>query len=262
MADIYITGSDQVWAQLISDKNNRAYFLDFGNKSIKRIAYAPSFAMESYPQDLIPELSHLLKTFDAVSVRENIGIDICKAAGRNDAKVVLDPTLLLDGRVYKDLFIKQDKLEHEYIFIYSLNILSKEEMEWEFLKQYAKDSNLDILVTPSSGVYPAKELFEEVTYSYCTIEKWLSNIAYSKLTVTTSFHGIVFCILLNKNFVYIPLKNSFKRANNRVIDLLEILDLRNKIFTQTQSFKETVNSPIDWDNFNNILNEERNHSFF
>lgn len=256
-ADIYITGSDQVWAQLISDKNNRAYFLDFGPMNIKRIAYAPSFAMPTYPKELVPQLTKLLKRFDAISVREKNGIAICKNAGRNDVQVVLDPTLLLDGETYKKLFINHQNKHDPYLFIYCLNILNPEELEWESIQQYSKKNNLAIITTPSSGVYPAKELFDEVTYSYCTIEEWLNNIAFSEVTVTTSFHGIVFCILLNKKFIYVPLKNKFKRANDRVTDLLEMLKLHDRIITDKLSFNKIIDTPIDWLEVNRILSQKR-----
>lgn len=138
LADIYITGSDQVWAQLISDKNNRAYFLDFGKKTTRRIAYAPSFAMDRYPEELIPQLSQLLKTFDVISVREKNGIDICKNAGRNDTQIVLDPTLLLNSNIYKNIFNINNRRKTNYLFIYCINILTANEIEWNTLQQYAQ----------------------------------------------------------------------------------------------------------------------------
>lgn len=258
-AQYYITGSDQVWAQLISDQDNRAYFLDFGNDDIQRISYAPSFVMSEYPSELLSQLGHLLKRFDHISVRENCGIEICNAVGCKDVKKVADPTLLLTGDVYKRLFLRK-KIISPYIFIYCLNIVDKEEMEWSAINAYAKNKYLNIIVTPSSGVYPAKELFEGVSYSYCTVEGWISNIAYSSLVVTTSFHGIVFSLLLNRNFVYVPLKNAFKRANDRVYELLEILDLKDKIVTNTNTFNRAVLAKIDWCIVNEKLDKYRKTS--
>ena len=55
-ADCYITGSDQVWAQLLNHKNNEIFFLNFGDKNIKRISYAASFAMNKYPAHLATKL--------------------------------------------------------------------------------------------------------------------------------------------------------------------------------------------------------------
>ena len=37
MADLYVTGSDQVWSQLLNLKENEVFFLNFGNNETKRI---------------------------------------------------------------------------------------------------------------------------------------------------------------------------------------------------------------------------------
>lgn len=130
----------------------------------------------------------------------------------------------------------------------------------EYITTICSKNNLDIIVTPSSGVYPARELFNNVTYAYSTIEGWLENITYSDLNITTSFHGVVFSILFNKNFVYIPLRNTFSKANNRVFDLLDILNLRCKILTSTQSIDEVARIRIKWDEVNKILEDKRKDS--
>ena len=66
-AEIYIAGSDQIWSYPLSYEESKAYFLDFGSENIKRIAYAASFSLTEYPENLKPVLRHLLKRFDAVS---------------------------------------------------------------------------------------------------------------------------------------------------------------------------------------------------
>ena len=66
LADCYLTGSDQVWAQLLSNPNNRTFFLDFGFPDTRRVAYAPSFALKEYPEELNAELAEQLKRFDAI----------------------------------------------------------------------------------------------------------------------------------------------------------------------------------------------------
>lgn len=260
LADCYITGSDQVWAQLLSDKNNEAYFLDFGPKFIRRISYAPSFAMSEYPQELRKRLQKNLARFDYISVREPNGINICHSVGFN-AHLVLDPTLLLTGEFYlKNLEIPQTSI-HKYIFVYSLNVATKEELNWKQIKAYAKSKKLDLVVTPSTGAYLGCELFEDVKYSYATIEQWLRNISSSDLVVTPSFHGIVFSILLKRPFVYMPLKNSFSRANDRVLSLLDKLDLKGRIYNENLTIDQITNTTIDWNNVLNTLSVLRVNSF-
>ena len=104
-ADCYITGSDQVWAQLLDNINNEGFFLNFGSSQIKRISYAASFAMTSYPQELKKKLKEKLSIFSAISVRESSGVEICKELGYN-VSWVLDPTFLLEQSDYLSLKLK------------------------------------------------------------------------------------------------------------------------------------------------------------
>ena len=80
-ADAYIVGSDQVWAHLLSNPENAAMYLDFGENNTKRIAYAPSFSMPNYPVKLKSLLKAKLSKFDALSVREQTGVAICQELG-------------------------------------------------------------------------------------------------------------------------------------------------------------------------------------
>lgn len=256
-ADCYITGSDQVWAQLISNKENRVFFLDFGTENIRKISYAASFARSYYPEELKIELRNLLEKFTAISVREKEGVDICNSVLPHKAALVLDPTLLLTNDVYHRFIHKINKRNYKYAFVYSINITSPNELKWNELKKYTDKKSIQIIVTPASGVVPGKELFKNTTYSYATIEGWLTNIYYSEFTITTSFHGVVFCILLQKNFAFMPLTNSFKRGNNRIFSLLEDLNLLNKIISNENPINKAIENPINWNYINKRLSDLR-----
>ena len=52
VADCYVAGSDSIWAQLLDNENNRAWYLDFGDQTIRRVSYAASFLMNEYPSKL------------------------------------------------------------------------------------------------------------------------------------------------------------------------------------------------------------------
>ena len=69
-ADLYITGSDQVWHPvLLRRKDDRAYWLDFGSDRIRRIAYAASFGSDQCPLRLQAELTARLSRFDILGKR-------------------------------------------------------------------------------------------------------------------------------------------------------------------------------------------------
>lgn len=259
LAECYITGSDQVWAQKLDYEDNKAFFLAFGNKSIKRIAYAPSFAMKNYPRKLLPLLKRELVAFDSISVRESDGCKICAAIGIKATKV-LDPTLLLGKTDYFQL-LRKETSSQKYVYVYSLNIASANEIRWNELQSYIKRNKNHVIATPASGYIPGRELFGPIEYSYATIQDWLSNIYYAELVVTTSFHGIVFCILLEKPFIYIPLKGKYSKGNNRVLDLLEDLDLNDRILNDDSTYESIAQQSIDWRLVNLKLVKKREDSF-
>ena len=240
----YIAGSDQIWTQSLSNPQIRPYFLDFGSKEIKKIAYAPSFGMQTYPDENKPLLKELLQDFDAVSCREYSGVDICREVGICATKV-LDPTLLLTKKDYVEgLNLTLNK--REGIFIYSLNICNPEDIRWSELKQIAKDKSWKIQVTPASGYNESSELFDGVEYLYSTPNQWVEQIANSELVVTTSFHGVVFSIIMHTPFVYIPLKGVHSKSNNRVLDLLIDLGLISRILDDNVMIYSVIGEEIDW----------------
>lgn len=257
-ADCYITGSDQVWTMLLNNEGNRAYFLDFGDNKIKRISYAASFGMSEYPIDLIPNLSSLLHKFNAISVREETGVRICNKLGLN-VQHVLDPTLLLRNEDY--LCLGCSELSSvSTMYIYSINIKSSDELYWEEVKNYAEKNKLSIKVTTSSGNFPGREIFDGADYLYAMIPEWIQYINNASLVVTTSFHGVVFCLLGHTNFVYIPLRQTGSKGNGRVESLLNSIGASFKICPSRDNFSTVAQSKIDWDDIDVQIEKLRQQS--
>src|SRR5690554_5401891 len=102
--DAYIVGSDQVWRRS-GTRGNNLEFLSFleNNKTVKKIAYAASFGTSEweYTEEETKKFQQLAPLFDAISVREDDGIQLCKEYLKVDAQHLVDPTMLLT----KDDFI-------------------------------------------------------------------------------------------------------------------------------------------------------------
>lgn len=248
IADCYIVGSDQVWAQLLQDKNNEVFFLNFGKKGTKRISYAASFAMNEYPKQLLNKLAKQLRQFQAISVREKNGIDICKAAGAN-AHHVLDPTLIIEKESYMP-FIRKNTFKN-YIFFYIINITSPKTIYYKELQEYFH--NYEFIYTTASGLNQITFNLNNSKHVYPNIEDWLSLIYYSELVITTSFHGVALCIRLNKPFLFFPLEDAYATSNNRVIDLLETLELSNRIVNNIKDLDTIIHNSIKWNAVNQKL---------
>lgn len=254
-ADCYITGSDQVWIMPLTNEHNKGYFLDFGPKSAKRVSYAASFSLLKYPTEQLPVLTEMLSHFDAISVREESGVEICKTAGVK-AQHVLDPTFLIVSSFYRKLASDVSIDEQNYMFLYSINIKDKEDVYWPELSKYIESKGLTPVVTTSSGHFSGREIIPSVEYKYATIPEWLALIDKSNFVATTSFHGIAFCLILNKNFVYFPLKGKNSQGNTRVVSLLSSLGLDDKICTSAEDITRCIESAVDWEGVNTSLNNK------
>ncbi len=248
VADCYIAGSDQIWCvDLVKDKNAQGYYLSFGDKKIKRIAYAPSFGHMQYDKNNEHLLTKALSGFDYVSCRENNGVEICRRLGVPAQKVV-DPTLLLEIDDFKRFCHKADY--KDYIFIYSVNISRAEDLYWESIK--AMFPGKKVVVTQASGSFSGGELFgKEVEYAYETPSGWLSLINNADLVITSSFHGVVFSIIFNKRFLFVPIKGRFSSTNDRIYDLLKSLDLMYFVVSCPDDYKRIQNERINWGEVNN-----------
>lgn len=243
-ADGYITGSDQVW-----NFPNPIFLLNWVNDRVPRFSYAASFGSPVVPDYLRDEYRSSLSRFRLVSVREKSGVDICVKMGIQ-AEYVLDPTLLLSKDDYLNALKFDSTLRRKpYILLYLLGNRSK--IDLEYLKQYAKGNNLDVIFVPSQNF--KSELF---TPTYPTIEEWLSLIANADLVITNSFHGTVFSILFERLFYTVFLRGKDYKMNERIISLLTDLNL-------SRSYNNHIDltERIDYNEVHNLLSEKRHNSF-
>ena len=100
--DAVICGSDQVWNPDITGRDV-SYFLDFCGEKTRRVSYAPSFGVETLPDDFAVQAAEELKKFHALSAREEQGRKIIADLTGMDVPVVIDPTMLLDATQWQRL---------------------------------------------------------------------------------------------------------------------------------------------------------------
>lgn len=250
--DAVIVGSDQVWRKVyINDKYYKSYFFDFVDSSkTKKIAYATSFGKDYWEgEDDSEEISKLLKDFTAISTRELSGVDICKNTfGYENAKHVLDPTMLMNKEFYiNDIILKYDILN--IIKGGLVTYILDEEQEKEKLINFVKES-VDIKsVQHLKGFNSSK-----ITYS---VPEWLASFAYADFVVTDSFHGMVFSIIFEKDFVVI---GNHDRGLDRFTSLLALLGLVGRMVFSAEDLKYKKLDDIDYTSVNKILEENKKSS--
>jgi hypothetical protein len=247
-ADVYISGSDQVWNPdfLSFKKNNnqvKAYFLDFVRTEKKRIAYAASFGKERAADDFIQEIIPLLKRFDYVSVREKSGLDICQRCGIK-AEWVPDPTILLSASDYRVLYspINQPNDEGPYCLLYILSNTC--DFSIKTIYDWARIKNIKVLYITGNLKY---DKYDKI---YATIPEWLYLIDKAEYVITNSFHCSIFSLLFQKRFGVIPLTRKFVEMNSRFDSLFETFDIEQRFIDNSFTVLDTG---IDWKKLEDIF---------
>lgn len=244
--DAFVVGSDQVWRGNFTPHilNN---FLDFTDGSdIIRLAYAPSFGVDNwqYSEELTNTISQLIKKFDAVSVREKSGVDLCGKYLNVDAQCLLDPTMLLTREDYIRLIETQTE-----------NTPGGELLT--YVLDWTKDKQKMIDCVSSEKRLKPFEVGRATKKGYPSVESWLNGFKNAKFVITDSFHGTVFSILFNIPFITIANEG---RGLSRFTSLLDIFNLRNRLIFRFSDLKKT-DLTIDYKNVNLILEDERQKSF-
>lgn len=258
VADAYICGSDQIWGRPLLDNNTAAWFLDFVPEGAPRISYAASIGRE-LNSDELPLLAGYLDNFHSIGVREKDAAEVCRSLGY-DAKVVLDPTMLLETDTWLSLASEVSCARESYLFAYFLNVQRSSDVSWSETQEWLSGEHLGVRAVYSDGYLPARAIIPNVEPEYLSISEWLAAFRDANSVVTTSFHGTAFSILFHRPFISFPLKGR-DRSNTRLITLLSSLGLENRIYNPRKSIKEQMKAGIDWDKVDDALAELKAESF-
>lgn len=244
-ADIYMSGSDQIWNTQNSNKKNdiKAYYLQFVPENRKRISYAGSFGKKQFSNEVMEDMEKYLKKYDSISVRESFGIEILEKLGIKKGVHVLDPTLLLNKKEWKE-FIHPVK-ETKYLFVYNLN---RNPVIKKYAQIIAKEKKLNIV--------NFSDTFEFIKNARNRLingpEDFVSYIANADYIITDSFHGIAFSINFNKQFVCVKAP----KYNSRLESILNLVELSERLF-ETEIDLEIAYKDINYKKINEIINNNR-----
>lgn len=222
LSSTFVFGSDQIWNYVNAhlDKSLRLFSLYLGSvlpDDVHRVSYAASFGASIMPPDDVRQAFRVyLPKFDALSVREFAGREIIRDTTGLNAKVVLDPTLMLtadDWLAVTEDFVPENE---KYVLTYFLGKPTEEQQSC--IDTYAREHGciirnmLDIndrstyLAAPQDFV----ELFAKASYVF-----------------TDSYHACCFSILFHKQFSVYSRAGMEGRSsmNSRIETLFEHFDL-------------------------------------
>ncbi len=238
----FIVGSDQVWNPHYVE-NSPIYLLEFVEKG-KKVAYAPSFGVNSIPKKFAQSYKGAIRDFGYLSVREDKGAKIIRDICGIEAPVLVDPTLLISQKEWQAISKKgKNKPSKSYLLTYFLGEIPKKSKK--NIRIVAENYDLE---TVHMGQVSEKE-----TYATGPAE-FIDYIKDCEIFFTDSFHGAVFAIIFNKPFVVFKRKGPLDMYS-RIETLLKKFGLESRSFNQIDFSKDIPG--VDFSYANRILEEEK-----
>lgn len=242
--DFFSVGSDQVWNPNIRKKEKFNYFLKFCSEE-QRIAFSPSIAVDSIPEEYLEEYISGLKGFPILSVRENNGATLIEKLIGKTPEVLVDPTLALSSIEWDNL-LGLKKNSDNYLLLYFLGEIKKDIMDE--IVQFAQRQGLEI-----KSAYVKKGMNQFNSYDP---KDFVSLIKNAKCVFTDSFHGTAFSVNYNIPFYtflrYDP-SIEIPPMEARITTLLDKLNLVNRFVNHVPHSLEQ----IDFSYANKCLYDER-----
>ena len=246
-ADVYMTGSDQVWGPVADGSYDSAYCLSFVPKEKRKIAYASSFGRAALTEETKAYYKKWLSRYEKLAVRENSAVDLLKDFGLKASQVV-DPTLLLDAS-YWNRYVTKPKTG-KYVLVYQLH---NNPAVGEYAEKVAKAMKLPLIrISPTLHQCTRPGKLDFTT----TVEKALTYIKNAECLITDSFHGTVFAMTYHTPFVEVLPNNG---TGTRNVSLLQLTGLSDRIVYDPENVA-LASQPIDYERVDAILRKERERS--
>lgn len=244
--DAIVVGSDQVWRAIyfspmwFHQPIDNAFLAFAENWNVKRLAYAASFGTNEweYTDEETLRCKELIGKFNAISLREEGGVELCRKYFNVMVQHVLDPTMLLSVDDYMALFRKcNTSKSHGNLLVYVLDETSE-------LSELVNDIVTEKHLVPFSvnNPYEADENKPLEDRIKPSVETWLRGFFDAELIVTDSFHACVFSIIFNKQFIVVGNKS---RGMSRFESLLKMFGLEDRLVNGCDDFLKL--SAINYD---------------
>ncbi|MCR5430306.1 MAG: polysaccharide pyruvyl transferase family protein [Eubacterium sp.] len=244
-ADIYMTGSDQVWGPVANGTYDDSYCLSFAKG--KKVAFAASFGHTEMTEDLKDYYKKWLTQYNSIAVREDSAVEILKDLGINSSQV-LDPTLLLGKEYWKEFFLPIKK--KKYVLAYQLH---NDKKLGEYAKKVAKAKGLPLIRVSASF----HQITREGKFKWCPkLGEFLSYVNDAECVITDSFHATAFAINFNTPFVEVLPNNKTGTRNMSILNLTKLTDRVLKDFNDTN----LADKEIDFSYANSVIEEQRKQS--
>lgn len=249
IADIYVTGSDQVWNSSYNGGIDKAYYLGFVPENKQKIALAASVGNAKVSNTEKRMIYPLLSRYQAISVRESSAVDLLKTMSL-DSALVLDPTLLLNSKEWKKIDISKPIVDDDYLLIYQLNVNNKMD---EYAEKLAKKLHLKLI---RFGFNHSDKNKTGQCIMNPSVEQFINLFSNASYVLTDSFHATAFSLNFGIRFTSV-LPPKFGTRIESILKLTKTEDRLLSDFNDFSSAKRSINSV----KVQQILNDEREKTF-
>ena len=252
--DCYICGSDNIWNKL---KFDPTYFLAFVPDDIPKFSYAAGLSAKNLSDADQRRFLPLIERLDAVSVRDSIGVRLLRSLTDKPVREDVDPTLLLTADEWTRMRKPVENVPLHYIFCYLLGNNPDARKAARRLKQ---STGLPIVNLPHATTIQSSDIgFGDVRKYDVDPAGFLTLVSGADYVITDSFHGSVFSILFNRNFVAFRRFRTGTEAdlNLRLDCLMERVYLPRRIAVNTENALELLKEQIDYQPVNQRIQELR-----
>ena len=218
--DKCVCGSDQIW------NPNTLYvdpllFLRFAPKE-KRVAYAPSLGSDSIPSYNKNKMKKFISDIPCVSIREKQGQKLLYELCGIEYPIVADPTLLFDMPFWTKYSIEMPF--DDYVLCYFLEE-PELSVQSNIVKYITELKKRVIIINSPLEFVSNHSLSERVD---CGPSEFLGLVRNASQIITDSYHGMLFSIIFEKDFVSIERNYSEHNQSSRQLSILEILGLQER----------------------------------
>lgn len=245
-ADVFMTGSDQVWGNVINGKFDEAYFLTFAPNNVRKVAYAASFGRTDFTKETLSVYKEMLKGYAGIAVREDNAVELLNDLQISNLGQVLDPTLLLDEKEWNH-YVSPPPYNEKYILVYEIHNNPKLD---EYAKKLAQHTKIP-LIRISASLHQINR-GGKLVWLPC-LEEFLSLVKNCTCLVTDSFHGTAFALIFNRQIVEVMPNNSTSSRNHSILKLTGLTD---RVLSDTDDFS-FIERRIDYERVNLILKREK-----
>ena len=253
--DLCITGSDQVWNPRCM-KGDSIFFCGFAPHT-PHIAYASSFAQGDISQKMESHYARHLSTYQAIGVREKTGVELIRKLTGSQAQIVCDPTLLLTASDYEHFIAHAHTyIKKRYLLAYILDYaFNPYPTISELIKRISEEQGLEVVYLMANTVNNYK-LGKSITSA--GPNEFLKLISEASYVVTSSFHGVAFSLLFEKDF-YAVIPNE-EQEDGRIQTLLQTIGVQSRAVKQGEDISLLTSTRIDYSVISPRINTYREFS--